>query len=186
MRDGAHELIFVTGNPWKLAEAQALLPRTTVIQKKLELPEVQSLDPVEVVRHKLESVVRQRVTECIVEDSSLSFACLGDKLPGPFIASFEEALGVEGLYVLTQKYGDDRAAGRTMIGYADADGTMHVFEGVVEGRIVAPRGDKDFGYGAAFMPSGSNMTFEEMEREEKYARSSRGAAFLKLREYLDR
>ncbi len=50
--------------------------------------------------------------------------------------------------------------------------------------MVEPRGDKDFGYGASFLPENSSLTFGELEREEKYKIDARGKASSALKEYL--
>jgi len=178
-------LIFVTGNARKLEEAEAILG-VPLAQEKLDLPEIQDLDPHEVMRQKLLAAKREGVGACIVEDSSLTLECLGGRLPGPFIKWFEEALGTEGIASLAERYGDPRATSSTIVGYLDEEGDMHVFDGSIAGSIVPPRGDKDFGYGPVFLPDGAERTFGEMSREEKHAVSSRGIAFRKLRAHLGR
>ncbi|MBU1292606.1 non-canonical purine NTP pyrophosphatase [Patescibacteria group bacterium] len=178
-------LTFITGNAGKFAEAKAVLG-IELTQTKLDLPEVQDLDPYVVMQHKLDAAKAYKIFPCIVEDSSLTLKCLQHKLPGPFIKAFEDALGVEGIVLLTQKFGESRATGRTLVGYVDEGGDTYLFDGTIDGEIVPPRGTNDFGYGPIFKPEGSEMTFGEMEREEKYALSSRGIAMRKLKEHLGR
>ena len=178
-------ITFITGNAGKFSEAQATLSGIDLVQQGLDLPETQDLDSKEVMRQKLLVAKAHDVTPCIVEDSSLTFECLGNRLPGPFIKWFEETLGIEGLYTLTERYGNYRATSSTLVGYLDTEGNEQYFEGSVQGSIVAPRGDKDFGYGPIFLPDGTEHTFGEMEREEKYRTSSRGIAFRKLKEHLE-
>ena len=43
----------------------------------------------------------------------------------------------------------------------------YIFEGQVNGKIVMPRGDKDFGWGKIFVPQGYEQTFAEMGPIEK-------------------
>lgn len=176
-------LTFITGNPGKFAEAQAVFG-TDLLQAKLDLPELQDLDSRIVMRHKLEAAKMHGLFPCIVEDSSLVLACLENKLPGPFIKWFENALGVDGIVLLTQQHGNTLATGRTLVGYVDSEGNSHLFEGTLEGEIVPARGTQDFGYGPIFKPNGSEKTFGEMSREEKHSISSRGIAFKKLKEHL--
>ncbi|KND47959.1 MAG: inosine triphosphate pyrophosphatase [Parcubacteria bacterium C7867-004] len=177
-------ITFITGNAGKYNEAVAVLGSIELSQQKLHLPEVQGLDPREVLRAKLLAAKAEGVAPCIVEDSSLTLSCLNDQLPGPFIKWFEDALGIQGLYELTKKYEDDRAIVHTHIGYLDEAGEMHLFDAKISGRIVLPRGDKDFGYGPIFLPDGSDKTFGEMERAEKQEISSRAMAFRALRDFL--
>jgi XTP/dITP diphosphohydrolase len=69
----------------------------------------------------------------------------------------------------------DRAAAAAA-GSEDDDDALPVklFEGVVRGRIVEPRGEGGFGYDPIFEHEGA--TFAEMTAEEKNAVSHRGRA----------
>ena len=58
---------------------------------------------------------------------------------------------------------------------------VKLFEGVVRGRIVAPRGDGGFGYDPIFEHNGRTMA--EMSTEEKNAISHRGRALAKFSEW---
>ncbi len=61
------------------------------------------------------------------------------------------------------------------------DGQEEVFEGQVRGTLVfPPRGDKGFGYDPIFLPDRYDMTFGEMDPEDKHAISHRADAFRKL------
>jgi XTP/dITP diphosphohydrolase len=62
-----------------------------------------------------------------------------------------------------------------------ADLPVKLFEGVVRGRIVEPRGDGGFGYDPIFEHEGT--TFAEMTAEEKNAVSHRGRALGKFAEW---
>lgn len=178
-------ITFITGNASKFSEAEAILGMA-LVQRSLHLPEIQDLDPEAVMRAKLESAKALGAGACIVEDSSLTLDCLGGRLPGPFIKWFEEGLGVDGLVTLTERYGNSRAVVSTIVGFLDENGAMQFFSGSLAGTIVPARGDQDFGYGPVFEPEGSRKTFGEMTRKEKHLVSSRGIAFRKLKEHLDR
>jgi XTP/dITP diphosphohydrolase len=58
---------------------------------------------------------------------------------------------------------------------------VKLFEGVVPGEIVAPRGDGGFGYDPVFEHDG--RTFAEMDPDEKNAISHRGRALAKFAEW---
>jgi XTP/dITP diphosphohydrolase len=61
------------------------------------------------------------------------------------------------------------------------DGRSEWFEGRVDGVLVwPPRGDRGFGYDAMFQPAGHDLTFGEMDPEEKHRISHRADAFRKL------
>lgn len=124
----------------------------------------------------------ERVWELVAEedDRSASFRgviayCDGE----PFEATPEP--------VDTDRRGDDidaagRASATTDEQVAD-DETLPVrlFEGIVPGRIVAPRGDGGFGYDPIFEYDGE--TFAEMSTTEKNAISHRGRALAKFAEW---
>ena len=61
------------------------------------------------------------------------------------------------------------------------DGRSEWFEGRVDGTLIwPPRGDRGFGYDAMFLPAGHDLTFGEMDPEEKHRISHRADAFRKL------
>jgi len=78
----------------------------------------------------------------------------------------------------------DRASATTDEQVADAESLpVRLFDGVVPGRIVAPRGEGGFGYDPIFEFDGH--TFAEMSTEEKNAVSHRGRALAKFAEWFE-
>ena len=62
-----------------------------------------------------------------------------------------------------------------------SDGRSEWFEGRVDGTLVwPPRGERGFGYDPMFLPAGGDLTFGEMDPEEKHRISHRADAFRKL------
>ena len=177
------ELTFITGNKDKFSEVQSLLGMP-LYQLDLDLPELQSLDAKEIVRHKLLTAEEYAKGAYMVEDSSLYLGCLENTLPGPFIKWFEKTVGIEGIASLAERLGDTNAEAKTIVGYAESSGEMRFFEGALHGHIVRPRGTNDFGWGPIFVPDGYEKTFGEMTREEKHTISMRGIAVRRLREFL--
>lgn len=76
----------------------------------------------------------------------------------------------------------DRAAHFVaVLALAWPDGRTEMFRGEVYGRLTwPPRGDKGFGYDPMFIPDGYDLTFGEMDPDEKYRISHRARAFEKL------
>lgn len=69
--------------------------------------------------------------------------------------------------------------------FADTNGDSFVETGCVEGRIASEcRGENGFGYDPLFIPEGYNLTFGELNPEEKRAVSHRGRAFRNLSDRL--
>ena len=73
---------FITGNKGKFEEAKAIIPKLE--QLDIELPEVQEIDPKQIIKAKLFAAFEHKMEEFIVEDTSLSFECLnGLNIPRP-------------------------------------------------------------------------------------------------------
>lgn len=158
--------------------------RLPLEQLDIDLPEIQEIDAQEIVRQKLLAAEEYARGDYLVEDTSLYLDCLGGQLPGPLIKWFLKSLGNDGIARLTEKYGKNGAEAKTILGYAQKSGEIHFFEGVLRGKIVSPRGNKDFGWGPIFEPEGYSQTFGEVTREEKHAISMRSLALKKLKEFL--
>ncbi len=181
------KLTYVTSNANKFAEASAILPGLERLA--LDLPEIQSTDLREIISAKLDAAVAavpdaaERVL--IVEDGANFFEGCGN-LPGPFIKFFIEELGgAPGLYKFAQAFGAKR--GKIVLGVGLADGERReFFEGVIEGAIVAPRGESRFGFDPIFQPDGFTKTFAEMTSAEKNAISHRSLALAKVKTFLER
>jgi XTP/dITP diphosphohydrolase len=61
------------------------------------------------------------------------------------------------------------------------DGEVEAVEGRVYGRLVfPPRGDRGFGYDPIFIPDGHDITFAEMNPDDKHRMSHRADAFAQL------
>ena len=69
--------------------------------------------------------------------------------------------------------------------YNPEDGQINSFEGRVDGILqFPPKGDKGFGYDPIFIKNGDNLTFAEINPEEKEKISHRAEAFKKLIKFL--
>ncbi|MCA9397311.1 non-canonical purine NTP pyrophosphatase [candidate division WWE3 bacterium] len=175
-------LYFITGNQDKFQEAQSIIP--SLEQLDIDLPEIQSLDPYEIIKAKLESAKQEQDGEFVIEDTSLYFDGLNG-LPGPFIKWFYKTVGNEGMYQMCEAFDNFAARADVLLGYTDTSGTVNYFVGSIKGTIVAPRGESGFGWDPIFLPEGSDKTFAEIKQEEKNVFSMRRIAFEKMAEYLN-
>ena len=86
--------------------------------------------------------------------------------------------------LVQEKLGDNpnrRAYFISVLSLAWPDGHVESFEGRIYGTMVwPPRGDKGFGYDPMFLPDGYDVTFGEMDYDEKQRISHRAVAFQKL------
>jgi len=176
-------LYFITGNKNKFSEARSIMG--DIEQCDIDLPEIQDIDARNIIKAKLQEAFKHREGEFIVEDTSLYMDCLNG-LPGPLIKWFLKTIGNEGLSELAKKLGNDRAAARTIIGYAKNQDEISFFEGSVTGRIASPQGPSDFGWDPVFRPDGFDKSFAQMTEGEKNSMSMRRMALDKLKDFLGR
>ncbi len=174
-------LYFITGNKNKLAEIQAIIPG--VEQLDIDLPEIQEIDAHAIIKAKLLEALNHHPGEFMVEDTSLYLDCLNG-LPGPLIKWFIKSIGLEGLYNLTEKLGDNKAQAKTLIGYAKSREELYFFEGIINGTIVKPDGPTTFGWDPIFKPNGHSQTFAMMDQAEKNSLSMRAMAAHQLKDHL--
>lgn len=175
-------LYFITGNENKFDEVKAILPNVSRLD--IDLPEIQDIDPNEVVKAKLLEALKHHSGGFIIEDTSLYLDCLNG-LPGPLIKWFLKTIGNEGLFRIAESFNNYNAEAKTIIGYAEDPQNIHFFEGSLKGKIVALKGKSNFGWDPIFLPEGFNQTFAEMDKKKKNKISMRRIALNKLKYFLD-
>jgi non-canonical purine NTP pyrophosphatase (RdgB/HAM1 family) len=170
--------VLVTGNRGKLAEARRLAgPGLGAVE--MDLPEIQSLDLLEVLRQKGEEAWSRYHRPLVVEEAGLELAALGG-FPGPLVRWMLEAAGAEGLARTALALGDPRAVARAALYYRDPERTL-IAEGATAGTLVLPaRGAHGFGWDPVFLPEGSARTFGELAGPDKDTVSHRGKAWRSL------
>eukprot|EP00547_Thalassionema_nitzschioides_P017875 CAMPEP_0194241630 /NCGR_PEP_ID=MMETSP0158-20130606/7435_1 /TAXON_ID=33649 /ORGANISM="Thalassionema nitzschioides, Strain L26-B" /LENGTH=549 /DNA_ID=CAMNT_0038976563 /DNA_START=296 /DNA_END=1941 /DNA_ORIENTATION=+ len=193
-------ITFVTGNKKKLEEVQRLL-RTptadddsslasfTITNQKLDLPELQGNDPVEIAIEKCKLAAKETAGPVFIEDTSLCFNALNG-MPGVYIKWFLERCGHDGLNKMLDGFDDRSAYAQTIIAFTARVGEkVHVFDGRTNGNIVAARGPlDDSGWDPIFEPlkyplgkqGNKKKTYAEMYKDEKDIICHRGRAFAKF------
>lgn len=170
--------VLVTCNRDKAAEAERILGRP-VQTAAVDLPEIQSLDLLEVLRAKGEEAWRRLGRPLVVEETGLALDALGG-FPGPLVRWMLEATGPEGIARAAIALGDPAAHARCALLYRDAAGAV-VAEGADHGELVLPaRGDAGFGWDVVFQPAGEAATYAELGAEYKDRHGHRGRAWRAL------
>ena len=187
------KIVFATNNAHKLAEVQAVLgdayelvtPRMCGVEE--EIPENQPT--LEGNASEKSHYLRARTgLDCFADDTGLEVDAL-DGAPGVHSARYASdghdfAANNRLLLRNLEGVANRRARFRTVISLLVGD-EEHLFEGVVEGRIVEREsGTEGFGYDPLFVPDGCDRTFAEMSPDEKNAVSHRGRAVRKLAAFL--
>lgn len=181
------KICYITSNHGKFEEAVHILEGWSLVRVDIDLPELQG-EPKEIVREKAKEALRQVEQPLIVEDVSLHCPAIGG-LPGPYIKDFLKKLGHEGFYELIHKYHDHRAEVTCTAAYIEPGKDPVLFEGVMHGKIVAPKGDVHHGkysWNPIFIPEGGTKTFGEMSFKEHSQISMRSIALKKLKHYLEK
>jgi non-canonical purine NTP pyrophosphatase (RdgB/HAM1 family) len=167
-------IYLVTGNAHKLIEWRRLLPADIVIEPvDIDLSEIQSIDPEEIVADKARRAYEQVGKPVVVEDVSAGLEKLGG-LPGPFVKFFMKQLGGDALHALAGKDGEKAVVSCT-VGYYDGQ-QLITARADIDGTVVSMRGDHGFGFDGTFIPNGHNKTYAEMEDSEKDGVSHRAKA----------
>ena len=178
------KILFATNNAHKLTEVQAVLgdaytlvtPRDCGVTE--EIPEEQ--ETLEGNASQKAHYLHDRTgLDCFADDTGLEVEALGGA-PGVHSARYAtdgHDFAANNRLLLRNLEGAEnrRARFRTVISLL-LGGEEHLFEGVVEGRII----DRD----PLFVPDGYAKTFAEMTTEEKNAVSHRARAVRKLAEFL--
>ena len=183
-RRAAHAYLEVaTTNRNKLDEFRRILPDVEIVGKKLDIEEIQSLDPYKVVGHKaIEAYEANDYNPILVEETSLALRGLGGR-PGTYIKDFCEEAEMRRMIAEGWLNGRDRAALAKVL-IAVYDGAEVQFrEGVTAGTIAETlRGANGFGWDDMFIPEGETRTFAEMNDGEKDCHNMRRKALLALRD----
>ena len=180
--DAAPYIEVATSNRDKLAEFRRILPDVEIVGKRLEVEEIQSLDPYKVARHKaIEAYKANGFNPILVEETSLSCHGLGGR-PGAYIKDFCEEIEMRRMIAQDWLRGRDRSALAKVL-IAVFDGVeAHIREGSTAGRIAESlRGSGGFGWDDMFIPDGQSLTFAQMSAAEKDRHSMRRKALEALR-----
>lgn len=187
------KILFATNNAHKLNEVQAVLGPTFELVTPHgcgvdeEIPEEQPT---------LEGNASQKAhylhartgLDCFADDTGLEVEALGGA-PGVHSARYAtdgHDFAANNRLLLRNLEGQTnrRARFRTVISLL-LGGEEHLFEGVVQGRIIDhEQGSEGFGYDPLFIPDGYDRTFAQMTTEQKNAVSHRARAVRKLADYL--
>lgn len=183
----AVELRFLTTNPGKFCELQALIRSTRyrLLRDATAIHELQTENMDELVRDKTLkafSVVRRPL---IVDHTGLEFDLLNG-FPGGLTSVFYDKLQPQGIANLIGKSSNANVTATTLIGYCDGR-KLKIFRGKLEGKVaLKPRGAGGFQWDTIFIPHGHTKTFAEMGTKKKNEISMRRLAFDKLIAYLKR
>lgn len=178
--------LFITGNTHKAHHMKNLLGVPIDFQK-LELMEIQSKNPEEIIERKVRQAYDIVQRPVFVDDFSWWFDDL-DGLPGPFVKYFVEAKnGQEKLCRLADGLTNRRATARAYFGYYDGN-EVNILFGEIKGEVVDhPRGEAEYAFATDFIfavDGYGGRTRGELSREEYDEVYGAVRAVDKIREFL--
>jgi XTP/dITP diphosphohydrolase len=189
------KLVVASHNPGKVREIGDLMRPfgvETVSAAELDLPEPEETEITFEgnARLKAHAAARASGLPALADDSGISVEALGGE-PGIYSARWAETAGgrdfghaMKTVWEKLEALGAPeprRAAFVCALTLAWPDGHDETFLGTCEGRLVwPPRGIRGFGYDPMFIPAGHDITFGEMEPDQKHAMSHRADAFRQL------
>ena len=184
------KLVIASHNPGKVREIGDLLRpyNVEVISAaafNLDEPEETGTTFIANAELKARFVAEASGLPALSDDSGLAVKALGGD---PGIVSARWA-GPDKDFAVAMRRVEDELKGKTdrrahfacALALCWPDGHCEIFEGVVHGHLVwPPRGALGFGYDPMFVAEGHEITFGEMDPEEKHRISHRADAFRKL------
>jgi XTP/dITP diphosphohydrolase len=187
------KLIFATHNSNKAFEIQKLLPEHFHV---LTLDDLNFFDEIPENEPAIEGnsafkanfVFNKFNLNCFADDTGLEIEALKGR-PGVHSARYagEEKNSDENMNLVLKELNqvsNRRARFKTIITLI-IDGEQHIFEGIVNGRIIdEKRGTNGFGYDPIFIPENETKTFAEMGLSEKNKFSHRARALEKMIAFL--
>ena len=203
------KIVFATGNPGKLREAQEILGAGFELVTPAEagipedIPETGNTLRANSLQ-KAQYIYEKCGMDCFADDTGLEVEILGGA-PGVETARYageqknpadnidkllREMARHEVEASVARSYGIDtpkatrKARFRTSVTLI-LDGEKHFFDGIMEGQIARKKAGKGgFGYDPIFIPDGYDVTAAEITEEEKNAISHRGKALRAMAEFL--
>ena len=203
------KIVFATGNPGKLREAQEILGEGFELVTPAEagipedIPETGDTLRANSLQ-KAQYIYEKTGLDCFADDTGLEVEILGgdpgvhtaryggpQKKPADNIARLlremacreREASVVRG-YDFATPHATRRARFRTSVTLI-LNGVKHFCDGHMEGQIARKKAGKGgFGYDPVFIPDGYDVTAAEITEEQKNAISHRGKALRAMAEFL--
>ena len=186
------DLVFATHNNHKLEEVAAMIGSGLRLKSLTDIGCTKEIEEtgntfVENAGIKSRYVYAKYSINCFADDSGLVVEALNGE-PGLYSARYSGQRDPKlNLELVLSKMSDKQQRSASFVSVISLiwDGEEHVFEGRVSGKItLAPFGGGGFGYDPIFIPDGYEITFAEMDQEEKNRISHRAKAMDQLIDFL--
>lgn len=160
------KIFYVTSNRGKVREAKRLTSSDVydirIVDKNVELEEIQTFDEKTVIRHKAEQAWNMLGAPLLVDDAGFYLNEYGF-YPGTLAKPTVISLGWEGIYRLIEN--NNRASIFCRLCYVDEKGEPHYFRAETHGEVITPPSIDlltSRGWASIFRPDGSRFTYLQM------------------------
>jgi XTP/dITP diphosphohydrolase len=187
------QLVFATNNKNKIKEINNLIGNSIEL---LSLDDINCLEDIPETSDTIAGNALQKAQyvfdkygyNCFADDTGLEIESLNEE-PGIYSARYagpqrDANDNMDKVLVNLKDKQNRNAHFKTVIALI-INGKKTLFEGIAKGEITETKsGSEGFGYDPIFKPKGYNITFSEMELEEKNTISHRGKAVRLLTDFL--
>ncbi len=188
------KIVFATSNKNKIKEVQRMLPSSIQI---LSLEDINCFEEIPETSDTIEGNALQKANyvldnynvPCFADDTGLKVSSLNGE-PGVYSARYSgpeknDKNNIDKLLNELNNKSDRSAHFKTVVAIAGLSTEPTICKGICNGDIISEcKGENGFGYDPIFQPEGYEVTFAEMELEEKNKISHRGLAIKELINYL--
>lgn len=164
----AKQLVYLTTNPHKVAEAERILNQKyglnlTIVKPDFEVVEIQAKTCAAVAAFSAKYAADKLGCPVLKSDSGLYIEALGG-LPGPYNAYFDQQIGVEKFLELFQGQRNRRARLEHCFAYCEPGQDPVVFSGGSTGAIAEQsRGLRGRWHLKFYIPDGETKTLSELQ-----------------------
>ena len=164
------KITYVTGNKAKIDSANTVLePLGYEIDNiKMETPEIQSDDVVEVSKYSAKWAANELGIPVLKNDSGLFVEALNG-FPGVYTHYVDDTIGEYGLLKLMEGLDNRNAYFKESLAYCEPGKEPVVFEGITKGRIDTKKsGTYGWSWDSIFIPEGEEKTLGCFPDEERW------------------
>jgi non-canonical purine NTP pyrophosphatase (RdgB/HAM1 family) len=179
-------LTFVSWNKGKAKIAQHFLKdRISFEIADINLDEIQSSNPEDVISHKLSQAFSKIQSPCFVMDTSLYISCFNE-FPWPMIKFFFEKVGVDFVSNISVLLKNNKAVQENILWFYNGENS-YFFRAKTEWYISSsPKWENGFWWDRIFIPNGSQRTYSEMDFIEKQTFAPNWVIFSQFLDFLSK
>lgn len=162
------EINFVTGNNYKFQIAKEVLKDTKIklIQKKLDVPEIQSLDVIKIASYSAKWAAKKLNEPVAVTDAGYFIESLNG-FPGPFLKYTNRWFTADDYLKLMEGKTNRTVVVKGCLAYCKPGKDPVTFESLTKGKIAKEKGKKgETPISEIFVPTGYEGVESEIPREE--------------------